>query len=397
LQDAIAGVVAEPVVDLLEVVEVQQHQGQRLAKLDAGPVLGQPTFERASVGQPGERILRRLAGPLVAQPGQFHAQFALQQSLPGGLVLALPFDGTQFLQRRKRGNQVAQQLFATGQPFQGLEQILLRTTAAQHFQRFTVVLAGTLGFVQGLVATRHLGKRQALVGPHPELSVTGHQRAQRFGGLAVAAGGLQHDGVVAPGHQGQTHLTGGPALLGQFQPVLQVGFHLRPWPAVFGGLIQPTADAVEVGQPRVALFVASRRAVQKLAGLFQARQRVLVPSEDGRDDAHLPQDAPPTQFVTSSTGQGLGMLERRQRGFVIACGTQRARCVDQCIAGTVGQACGLEKAHRPRRQPPGLPAARPGCRARTIAPATVRHVRHRRRHAGPRRPAPGHRRARHAR
>ena len=122
-----------------------------------------------------------------------------------------------------------------------------------------------------------------------------------------------------------------------------MGFDFRSRLAVVRGVAQTTADAVEVGQPRVALFVTSSRAVQQLAGFFQARQRVLVPAEDGRDDAHLPQDAPAAQFVTSSAGQGLGVLERGQCGFVIARGTQRARRLGQRITGAGGQACGLEQ------------------------------------------------------
>jgi hypothetical protein len=252
-------------------------------------------------------------------------------------------DCAHFLQRRKRRNQVAQHLFAAGQTFEGLQQIVLRTVATQHFQRFAVVLAGALGFVQGLVATRHLGERQTLIGPHPELTITGHQREQRFGGLAVAPGGLQHDGVVTPGHQGQPHLAGRRALLGEFQPVPQVRFDLRSWLDIVRRVFESTADAVEVGQPRVALFVTCGAAVQQLAGLFQARQRVLVSAENRRDDAHLPQDTPAAQVITGSACQGLGVLERGQCGFVITSGSQRARRVDERIAGTALQTCSLEQ------------------------------------------------------
>jgi hypothetical protein len=204
-------------------------------------------------------------------------------------------------------------------------------------------MAGALGFLKGLVAPRHLGERQAFIGPHPELTVAGHQREQRFGGLAVAPGGLQHDGVVTPGHQGQPHLAGRRALLGEFQPILQVGFDLRPWLDIVGSVLESTADAVEVGQPRISLLVTCGAAVQQLAGLFQARQRVLVSAENRRDDAHLSQHTPAAQVITGTTCQGLGVLKRGQRGLVITSDSQRARRVDERIAGTALQTSSLEQ------------------------------------------------------
>ena len=57
LQQAVAGVVAERVVDLLEVIEVDQHHGRRAADVD--DPLGLMAEER-SVRQPGERVVHRL-------------------------------------------------------------------------------------------------------------------------------------------------------------------------------------------------------------------------------------------------------------------------------------------------------------------------------------------------
>ena len=64
-QQQVADVVAERVVDLLEAVEVEQQQRQRLAGARRGAQrLGQAVLEQQAVGQPGQRVVHRL----MAQP-----------------------------------------------------------------------------------------------------------------------------------------------------------------------------------------------------------------------------------------------------------------------------------------------------------------------------------------
>ena len=75
LDHAVADRVAEGVVDLLEVVEVERHQrpGGAVAAA-AGHLPAQVFLEAAPVLQPGQRVLARfplqLAHPLVARPDQ---------------------------------------------------------------------------------------------------------------------------------------------------------------------------------------------------------------------------------------------------------------------------------------------------------------------------------------
>ena len=61
LQQAVAGVVAERVVDLLEVVEVDQHHGGGGVRAVAGgDRLLDAVAEQRAVGQPGQRVVQRL-------------------------------------------------------------------------------------------------------------------------------------------------------------------------------------------------------------------------------------------------------------------------------------------------------------------------------------------------
>ena len=66
LQDHIAVVVAEGVVDLLEAIQVQQQQRERCVLVAAGGdgLLHVPLQEGA-IGQPGQQIMRGLVGQLV--------------------------------------------------------------------------------------------------------------------------------------------------------------------------------------------------------------------------------------------------------------------------------------------------------------------------------------------
>ena len=63
LQPLVAGLVAEPVVDLLEAVEVEQDERQRVAgAADALQLAGEVLLEGAVVAQPGQRVGDRDAG-----------------------------------------------------------------------------------------------------------------------------------------------------------------------------------------------------------------------------------------------------------------------------------------------------------------------------------------------
>ncbi len=91
-QQVVTDGVPEAVVDLLEPVEVDHHDG---APAGAGPVDGPLELlgEPAPVGQPGERVVVRLGRQLPqaelldgAQLGVLHDQRILQGDLPDGFV-----------------------------------------------------------------------------------------------------------------------------------------------------------------------------------------------------------------------------------------------------------------------------------------------------------------------
>ena len=69
-EHAVAGGVAEAVVDRLEVVDVDEHQRQRAAVAQrALGLLGEALVERAAVGEPGQRVGQRLRREALAGVG----------------------------------------------------------------------------------------------------------------------------------------------------------------------------------------------------------------------------------------------------------------------------------------------------------------------------------------
>ena len=61
LDELVAGIVAERVVDLLEAVEIEHQQGDLLARAAiAGQRLGQAILEQGAVGEAGELVVQRL-------------------------------------------------------------------------------------------------------------------------------------------------------------------------------------------------------------------------------------------------------------------------------------------------------------------------------------------------
>ena len=74
-QEAVAGLVAVGVVDGLEVVEVDEQDGQQPVVGSVGEVRGQPLGEEAAVGQGRQRVVQRLATE------QLHERVALVQAL----------------------------------------------------------------------------------------------------------------------------------------------------------------------------------------------------------------------------------------------------------------------------------------------------------------------------
>ena len=61
LDELVAGIVAERVVDLLEAVEIEHEQGDLLARAAvAGQRLAQAVFEQGAVGEAGELVVQRL-------------------------------------------------------------------------------------------------------------------------------------------------------------------------------------------------------------------------------------------------------------------------------------------------------------------------------------------------
>ena len=70
-QQLVTHVVTEAVVDLLETVEVEQQQGQRLAGLQGvGQLVGGLLQEQLAVGQPGEGVVQRLVVALERDRGR---------------------------------------------------------------------------------------------------------------------------------------------------------------------------------------------------------------------------------------------------------------------------------------------------------------------------------------
>ena len=62
-ENRVAGLVAELVVDALEVVEIDEHQRERVAdSLGASPLERQLVIERPSVGEAGQAVGRGLRG-----------------------------------------------------------------------------------------------------------------------------------------------------------------------------------------------------------------------------------------------------------------------------------------------------------------------------------------------
>ena len=69
LQQLVAGVVAEAVVDLLEPVEVdEQHREDAPGALRARERLVEPVAEQGAVGEAGEPVVERLARQLLLEP-----------------------------------------------------------------------------------------------------------------------------------------------------------------------------------------------------------------------------------------------------------------------------------------------------------------------------------------
>lgn len=69
-QYAVAGAVPEGVVDLLEVVEVDQHQGRDALGVAGGQLLGALVQQVTPVGEPGQRVVGGGVRVLLGDPGQ---------------------------------------------------------------------------------------------------------------------------------------------------------------------------------------------------------------------------------------------------------------------------------------------------------------------------------------
>jgi hypothetical protein len=68
MRSASPGVVAQAVVDGLEVVEVEEEHGHRVAALGAPERVLHPLAEQGAVAEPGERVVRgRVAQALLAR------------------------------------------------------------------------------------------------------------------------------------------------------------------------------------------------------------------------------------------------------------------------------------------------------------------------------------------
>ena len=84
LQHLVAGGVAERVVDVLEAVQVDEHHRGLLAvALARGQRLGEPVFQQAAVGQPGQRVV--VGEVLRARLGLAPVGDLRLQALVGGL------------------------------------------------------------------------------------------------------------------------------------------------------------------------------------------------------------------------------------------------------------------------------------------------------------------------
>ena len=70
LEQLVAGVVAEAVVDLLEAVEVDEQHGERRRAERSRPRerLVEPVAEERAVGETGQAVVERLAGQLLLEP-----------------------------------------------------------------------------------------------------------------------------------------------------------------------------------------------------------------------------------------------------------------------------------------------------------------------------------------
>ena len=68
LQQLVAGRVAERVVDVLEMVEVEKMHGHHLATLDARQRLLELLVEQHAVGQAGERVVQRHVRDFLFRP-----------------------------------------------------------------------------------------------------------------------------------------------------------------------------------------------------------------------------------------------------------------------------------------------------------------------------------------
>ena len=67
-QQPVPDAVAEAVVDVLEVVEVEEQHGERLGgAVAAAQRVGEPVAEQLAVGEPGERVVERLVAELLLE------------------------------------------------------------------------------------------------------------------------------------------------------------------------------------------------------------------------------------------------------------------------------------------------------------------------------------------